>query len=282
MRSEVTAGDQRRVAIGGARPGPLVAFRSIREIVAHRELLMALVEQQIRSRAKRAHIGTVYPVVAPYFLLFLYVFVFRRVFNVPIPRYVEFLFAGLLPWTFVTQSLNRGLTSLSNSASLIRRSPFPRELLPLSVVLVTSCYFVGTLATWVVYLAVRGQVVWSVLPVLFVPTVALILLVSSIAMVLAAIDVRTRDLRHVLGNVLTLWFFMLPILYRREMAPGFVQSLRSIDPMNMVIGQFRDVLHYGSVSRPGHMALMLAVTILTFVVSLTVFAHSTADLAKDV
>lgn len=252
-------------------------------MIAHRDLLRALIELRLRSRAKRSVVGTFWPMVSPFFLLGLWVFVFQRVYSSPIPRYVEYLFAGLLPWTFVTQSLNQSLTSLSQNANLIRRGPFPRELLPISSVLVIGVYFLATLVFWIGVLAVRGHVVsWAVLPILIVPIVALFTLVSAISMVLSVFDVRHRDLRFVIGNLLMVWFFLLPIVYRPSMAPGFVQALRSIDPMNMIVGQFRDILHFGGVSRPGHMALMVVVTTLSFLLSLSVFRHTTRDVAKDV
>ena len=75
------------------------------ELVANRDLFITLVERQLRLRAKRAWFGVLWPVVAPVFLLVLYVFVFRSVFDVEIKRYPEFLFSGLLPWTFLAQSL---------------------------------------------------------------------------------------------------------------------------------------------------------------------------------
>jgi ABC-type polysaccharide/polyol phosphate export permease len=265
-----------------ARRRTPLAWISLREIVAHRELLWALVELRLRTRAKRSVVGTFWPIVAPFFLLALYVFVFRRVFNVPIPRYTEFLFAGLLPWTFVTQALNQALTSLSQEDALIRRGPFPRELLPLSSVLVMAVYLLCSLVLWVGFLAVSGHVSWAPLPAVVVPFAAVILLVGAMGMVVSVIDVHTRDLRFVLGNVLTIWFFMLPILYRPNMAPRPLQAMRSIDPMNMIVGQFRDVLHFGSISRPGHMVLMLVVCLVVFVVALTVFRRTTANLAKDV
>src|SRR5436190_3881118 len=147
-------------------PGLRRAYSDLRR---SRELFVALVERQLRARAKRTWMGIVWPIVSPAFLLFLYVFVFQSVFNVPIPHYGWFLFAALLPWTFLVQTLGIGLTCLATEPELIRRSPFPYELIPLSHVAVMALYFLTSLTVFVGFLGVQGHLVWSVLPALVLP-----------------------------------------------------------------------------------------------------------------
>ncbi|MDP8975942.1 MAG: ABC transporter permease [Actinomycetota bacterium] len=246
------------------------------------QLLAALVERDVRIRRKRSWFGVVWPALAPLFLMVLYVFVFRSVFRVPIPRYSEFLFAGLLPWTFLAQALGQSVTTISSEGDLVRRTPFHYELLPVATVVVMGLYFLITLFGFVVFLGVRGHLDVVVLPVVALPIVALFLLVSSIAMILSLIDVYNRDLRQLLGNLLTIWFFLVPVVYRAEMAPSAVRFLRSLDPMNMIVGQFRDILHYGQVSRPLHTVLMLTVCSVCFMASRALFRHFAPSLPKDV
>src|SRR2546423_10590510 len=130
------------------------------------ELFLALVERQLRARTKRTWMGVVWPIVSPAFLLFLYVFVFQSVFKVPIPHYSWYLFSALLPWTFLVQAVGVGLTCLAMEPELIRRSPFPYELIPLSNVAVMALYFLGSLTVFVGFLGIWGNLVWSVLPAL--------------------------------------------------------------------------------------------------------------------
>jgi ABC-type polysaccharide/polyol phosphate export permease len=246
------------------------------------EILRALVERSIRLRAKRSWLGAGWPAVAPILLLLLYVFVFKSVFHVGIPRYPQFLFTGLLPWTFLAQALPQAVMSISGEPELVRRSRFAYELLPISTVLVVGIYFVLTLLGLIGYLAVVGELVYSVLPAVILPVVALFFLVSSIAMLLALVDVYNRDLRMVLGNILSVWFFLVPIVYRPGMAPPAVRFLRSVDPMNMIVGQFRDILHFGQLSRPLHAVLMLAVCTGLLLVSRALFRAFGRDLPKDI
>ena len=119
------------------------------------------------------------------------------------------------------------------------------------------------------------------LPMLVLPTCALILFTSSLAMVLAAFDVYNHSLRFVLGNFLTVWFFFVPIVYRAEQAGSIYKVLRSVDPMNMIIGQFRDVLYFGSLSRPSHTVLMVFVCGLSFLVANVIFQRIAPEIPKE-
>lgn len=265
----------------GTATGPLRRGGSLAELIRRRELLLTLVERQLRLRSKRSVMGVVWPVAAPLFLLVLYVFVFGSVFDVPIDDYPAYLFAGLLPWTFLVQSVHDALQSISFEPELVRRAPFPYHFLPLARVIVLAIPFLILLVAFVGWLAVFGDLRLVLLPWLAVPVVALLLLVAGIASVLALVDVFNRDLRFVLNNLLTVWFFLVPIVYSRRMAGGRLDAVRAVDPMNQVIGRFRDVLYTGHVN-PGSMFLTLVAGGVAFVASVALFRRAAVDLAKDV
>lgn len=246
------------------------------------EILRALVERQLRVRRKRSILGVAWPALAPVLLQLLYMFVFGAVFDVSIPRYPIFLFAALLPWSFLAQTLGMSVVSISSEPELIRRSPLSYELLPISVVVVMGLYFLASLTVFVIVLGVTGHLAIVVLPAIVLPIVALFLLVSSISMILSLIDVYNHDLRQILGNLLTVWFFLVPIVYSPGMVPRPVRFMRSVDPMNMIVGQFRDVLYYGHLSRPLHAALMLIVCFGLFIGCRALFRAYARDLPKDI
>lgn len=257
-------------------------IRALRDLVRYREIGLVLIERQLRLRTKRSLLGILWPVVSPGLLLLLYVFVFRRVFNVPIDRYPEFLLCGLLPWAFLVQSLPRAIASLSGEPELIRRARMPYAIIPIATVIANAAYLAITLSVFIIYLAIVGQLTLATLPAVVLPFIAVLLLVMSLGMLVALIDVYNQDLQLVLGNLLTVWFFLIPIVYRPRMAPEGLWFLRSIDPMNLIVGQFRDILYFGSISRPGHMVLMLVVCLVLFLGSLAIFGRFSGQLAKDV
>lgn len=269
-----------------ARGGPAGLLRplgeGLRDLVVRRETLYALVVRQMALRKSRTVLGLVWPLSAPLFLLALYSFVFGAVFDVQVRDYPVYLFAGLLPWTFLVMSLHHGLQSISLESDLVRRAPIPYEQLPLSAVAVNLVPFGVLLLGFVVYLAAVGDLAFRLLPVLVLPVTALVLFVAALAMLVALVDVYNRDLRMVLNNLLTVWFFLVPIVYRQDMVPEPLLVLRSVDPMNMIVGQFRYVLYHGTVFRPAHVALMVLVSAALFLFSLATFRRSSRHLARAV
>ncbi len=264
------------------RASALSPVRSRPTLQRRWELFLTLLQRQYRLRRQRSLLGFVWPLVAPLVLLLLYSFVFTSVFEVPVADYRAYLFLGLIPWAFLTTSVSAALTSISIEAELLRRARFPIELLPLTTVAVNFVSLLILLAGFVIWRGVTGGLQVALLPLLALPVVSLILLVSSGALVLSVIDVYNRDLRLVINNVLTVWFFMIPIVYRPDMVGPGLRSLRSVDPMNMIVGQLRDLLYYGHFSRPFNSALMVAVCVGCFVISLTLFRRVAPVLPRDV
>jgi ABC-2 type transport system permease protein len=246
------------------------------------DLFVTLLQRQYRIRRQRSLLGFVWPVVAPLVLLSLYTFVFTDVFDVPVPNYRSYLFLGLIPWAFLTTSLNAALPSVSVEAELLRRVRFPIELLPISTVTVNFVSLLILVGSFTVWHALTGGVELVLLPLLVLPLGSLLLLVSSGALLLSIIDVYNRDLRFVLNNILTVWFFLIPIVYRPDMVSPGLQALRSVDPMNMIVGQMRDLLYFGQFSRPLNSALMIAVCVGCFGVSLHLFRRVAPVLPRDV
>lgn len=250
--------------------------------VARRELLWTLVERQLRLRTKRSLLGVVWPIVAPLFLLAVYTFVFGSVFDAPIDRYGIYLFAGLLPWTFLVQTLHDALQSISFEPDLVRRAPFPHELLPLSRVVVMAIPFGLLLVGFTGYVAVADDLHVAMLPLLAVAVAAAVVLVAALAVLIALVDVFNRDVRQVLNNLLTVWFFLVPIVYSGRMAGNRLELVRAVDPMGHVVGLFRQVLYDGRVTSWTPWLLTPLACGLLFVAGLAVFRRLAVDLAKDV
>lgn len=248
----------------------------------HARMLRILVLRQLRLLRKRSKLGLIWPLLTPWVMLLLYVFVFHTVFNTPIPRYGVFLFAGLLPWSFLSQTVGAAVTSLSLEADVIRRARFPYWLLPLAVEVALSTYFLITLIGFVGYLGVRGEINWAVFPAILLPVASIYLFVGALTCVLAFIDVYNRDLRQVLNNLLTVWFFLVPIVYQQRMLSHRLLFTRSIDPLNLIVGEFRDVLYDGHLARPLHDVIVLGASAILLFLATSLLKRASSSLPKDI
>lgn len=266
-----------------ATASPRRPLLGLGEIARHRELYLTLVERQLRLRAKRAVFGIVWPFCAPLFLFVLYRYVFSSVFQVSIEHYGVYLFCGLLPWTFLVQAVHDSLQSISFEPDLVRRAPMPYQLLPLARVTAMAIPFLVLLVAFVAVVA--GTAVpldLALLPALALPVASTLLLVAGLAMLLALVDVFNRDLRYVLHNLLTVWFFLVPIVYHPRMTSDLVRRVSSLDPVRHVVAGYRDVLWAGAVDVPVRHVLTLLGCTAFFLASLAVFRRGAVDLAKDV
>jgi ABC-type polysaccharide/polyol phosphate export permease len=249
-------------------------------LVGRRELLAVLVERQLRLRAKRSFFGVAWPLIAPLLLLVLYTFVFGRVFDLPLDDYPVFLFAGLLPWTFLVQSVHDGLQSISFEPDLVRRAPFPYAFLPLARVVVMGIPFLALLVAFSVYSLVTDRLQPEQIPLLLIPVVSVTAIVATLTMLTALVDVFNRDIRYVLNNVITVWFFLAPIVYTKRMTEEHLKWLQWIDPMAWVIKQFQDLLYWGE---PFSLASAIFVPVAAlglFAAGLVIFQRATVGLAK--
>ncbi len=143
--------------------------------------------------------------------------------------------------------------------------------------------FLVLLVVFIAYLALvadRGLEL-AVLPGLLVPIAALVCLVAAVSTVLALVDVYNRDLRYVLHNLFTVWFFLVPIVYDQRMVSDLVRTLTSVDPMRWIIDQFRAVLYEGEFD-PLVAFSTLAACAGLFVLALVAFSRLSTDVAKEV
>jgi ABC-type polysaccharide/polyol phosphate export permease len=248
-----------------------------------RDLFVLLVRRQLWLRRKRSALAQVYPVLSPFLLMVLYAFVFNRVFTVQgVERYADYLLAGLLPWAFLTVAVSRATGTVSSESSILRKAPMPAEFLPLSAAATYAIDFTATLGIFVAWLGVRGEVTWTALPGIVFPMAGVLILVMALVLVVSLIDVYTHDLRHILGNLLTVWFFLIPIVYRPNMAPEWVRHVRAVDPMQRIVAQMRTTLHQGRWGDPLDIVVMLGFCLFLFGAALALFRHHATDLPKEV
>ena len=154
-----------------------------------------------------------------------------------------FLFCGILPWTWFSSSLLESSTVLIAGGNLIRKVLFPAEVLPIVTVLaglVHFCFGLPILAAFLVYYGVpivAGDLLWF-------PVVVIVQLVLTLglALLLSALAVHFRDIRDLVANLLTLWFFATPIIYALSQAPEPVRRFLVLNPFTHLAVSYQEVL----------------------------------------
>ena len=236
-------------------------FANLSNLVRYRGLIWSLVARDLKARYRGSVLGFFWSFINPLLLLTIYSFVFSVVLpglhSKEIEPYALFMFCGILPWTWFSSSLTEAAGSLISGGNLIKKVLFPAEVLPLVSVLANMVHFflgLPILAVFLIYYR-RPPDAWDLV---WFPIAVLVQLVftSGLALILAALTVHFRDLRDILSNILTLWFFSTPIIYWIKEAPGFSKRVLDFNPMTHLVVSYQEILFFAGPI--GHWKWLLA------------------------
>jgi ABC-type polysaccharide/polyol phosphate export permease len=230
----------------------------------------------------------VWSFINPLLLLLIYSFVFNVVLPGAHPRELEpfalFLFCGILPWTWFSSSLLESANVLIAGGNLIKKVLFPAEVLPIVVVLaglVHFCLGLPILAAFLIYYRVP---LWPT-DLLWFPIIVAVQLVLTIgiALIVSALTVHFRDVRDLLANLLTLWFFATPIIYPLEQAPERVRRLLNLNPMTHLVIAYQEVLfRSGPFSQVRRLFVVAVASLLIFLCGYFLFDRLRDTLPEEV
>lgn len=211
----------------------------------YRHLLWQLAKRDLVARYKKSVLGIVWSLVHPFLMMLILAVVFSYVgrFNQGIPHYPAYILCGYLPWLFLATTLTTSVRCVVDAANLMHKVAFPREVLPLAVVLSNLVNFLVALGPLLAYLLLTGVVPgWRVA---LLPGVILsqVFLLAGMAMFLAAGNVYARDVGVILEVVLFGWFYLCPVFYAPGMildtAPRWVSIGYFLNPMAVLLIMYR-------------------------------------------
>lgn len=153
------------------------------------------------------------------------------------------LLTGLFPWVWFQTSALLATSSFAANGAIIKKVPFPRFILPFSIVLNNGLHFLLTIPILIVLFAFSGRhpdATWLIgVPMLAALQTALLM---GVVLVLASLDVFFRDLEHLMEVFLTLLFYLSPILYPLDFVPDKWKPLYLLNPMASLIDAWRGLL----------------------------------------
>ena len=217
----------------------------LQELVAAREVLLALVWREVRARYRGSFLGFLWTLLNPLMFMAIYSLVFTVYLRIEMASYPVFLFTGLLPWIWFSSALMSGASSVIDGSSLVKRVAFSPLILPTVAVTANLVNFVLGLPLLLLFMiGFRVPLTWAILS-LPVAVAIQYVFTLALAVILAMLTVRYRDLQHLLGNLITLWFFVTPILYPLPTVPASFHSLLLVNPMTAIMASYQDALYYG-------------------------------------
>lgn len=260
------------------------------ELRGARELVSELTLREVRARYRGTALGQVWSLINPLAAMLIYTVVFAVLLKVQVPKgdpsgvdlFALWLLCGLLPWTFFSNCVTGGMSSLVGNGNLIKKVYFPREVLVLSNSLSWLVTLGFELAVLVAALMIAGSpsiVLWSLLAV---PLVGMLVLFGTgVGLLVSVLNVYFRDTAQLVAISMQVWFYLTPILYPVTLVPERVRSLYGLNPMERFVNAFRAILYDGKLPRWQD---VLAITIASFgslIIGYLVFQRFEQRLAEE-
>jgi lipopolysaccharide transport system permease protein len=214
----------------------------LHELWAHRELIYFLTKRELQLRYKQSVFGIGWAVFQPLVLAFVLAFFFGFVLKTQIPGdlpYPVFAVAGIVPWTFTSQAINQGAGSLVLDADLISKVYFPRLALPISKALGLVLDLVIAMVVVVFVTLVYGVSISSMFWLVPAFLALGVITAFAIATLLAAINVKYRDVQVLVPVIVQILFFASPVIYSGaivgQSSGEFLSYLYYVNPMATVL-----------------------------------------------
>lgn len=259
-----------------AFPDPTM-IRIVQRLLQYRHLLVTLTQRELSARYRGSVLGFFWSLVNPIMLLAVYSFVFNTIFQPRDPSvsdygpYALFLATGVIPWIWIQTAWLEGTMALLANAGLIRKATFPAEILPMVSVVANLVQFILALPilalAFIVTDLVSDTVVSLNWTIVFFPLITLLLIpmIGGLTLAFSALNVHFKDIRDILQNLLTLLFFMTPILYNLGTLKGYplLHFAVARNPFTPFMVAYQESVFYG---RPPGLHLWLEMSIVSLVI----------------
>jgi len=210
-------------------------WKSIVELYRCRALIKVLISRDLKARYRGSILGFLWSLLNPCLMMLVYWLVFSIYMRFGMRNYHVFLFCGLLPWVWFSAALLEGCNAIISGGNLVKKVLFPAEILPMVVVFSYLVHFFLALPILLIFMYLAGITPgWNLLTL---PVVILIqcLFTLAVVLMLSAFSVRYRDIQQILTNLITLWFFMNPIIYPFYQLPASASKLTAVMNLNPMI-----------------------------------------------
>lgn len=243
--------------------------------VHYRDLLIQLVERDIKLKYRRSFLGYLWSILNPLMVMVIMVIVFSNMFRFSIENYPVYLIIGQLCFSFLTESTNQAIYSITGNSALLKKTYVPKYIFTCAKVTSSGVNLLFSLgALLLVMLFCKVPFRWTFIFVPFV-LIQLYFFCMGIGMFLAAANVFFRDIQYIYNAVTTAWMYLTPIFYPIEQLPDRLQwFIKHLNPMYFYVGQFRDVVLAGHIPGPMILSAGIITAILSMILGSFVFIRT--------
>lgn len=237
-------------------------MKLVNNLYNYRELLKSNVKKEIRGKYKGSFLGILWSFINPLLQTIVYTIVFSTIMPNRMDNYLIYVVTGIIPWNFFLTSMIQGMTTVKANAGIIKKVYFPREILPISVVLSGLVNFFISCAIILLFCICSGiGISWHII---LVPFIAVLQFLFTLGLVfaLSAINVYIQDTEYIVQFILNMAFYATPILYLPSELPTLFQQILNLNPMTHIMVAYRDLFMYHILPGAKTMMILTIISIL--------------------
>jgi lipopolysaccharide transport system permease protein len=242
LESRSGRGHRQRVAMLKA-----IHFQNDRRFENYRDLLMVLLQKEIKVRYKDKFLGYLWSVANPLSFGLVYFFVFSVIMQVKVENYPLILMSGLFPWQWLSNSVNSSPKLFIGNASILKKINFPKNILSLAIALNHMIHFIFSIPVILLFLFIYHRAPsWSWLYGIPVLLIVQLTMIYGISLFLGTINLFIRDFERLTHIVMRFVFYLTPIVYPLELIPDRYKTFITFNPAGTLIITWRELILNGT------------------------------------
>jgi len=254
-----------------------------KNLYQYRELLKTNVQKEIRGKYKGSFLGILWSFLNPLLMVLVYALVFPFIMKGQgIDNYLIYLVVAVIPWNFFTTCITTGCNCIWINGGIIKKVYFPREILPVSVIVAGLINFLISCVIILLFL-IFGGIGFSI-HLLWLPLIAIIQSFLSLGLlfILSAINVYVRDVEYLVSFFLNLLFYGTPILYKADMFPESIRWILYLNPMTHLIDAYRSIFYYQTMPNISSLLYIFVLSTIVLVIGYGIFRKLEKGFAEEV
>lgn len=260
----------------------MLIISRIKSIYSYRGALWASALSQFKAKYVGSLLGIFWAALNPLLMMLAVTFVFSIIFKVNIDNFALFALAGIVPWTFFASTVSEMTISLKANKNILRQFNLPKEIIPLSIALANLFNFlVGWLIIYPIFLFFKPTI-FFLFPYLIGLILMHFLFICGFGLVLSILHIFLRDVEHLLGVILMLWFWITPIFYSVDMTPLNFRWICEYNPMSFFIMSYRDIVFTGSFPAIITVIVTIFLSLTAMILGLAIFARFESEILKKI
>jgi lipopolysaccharide transport system permease protein len=236
------------------------------------ELFFTLFLKDLKIRYRGTALGFLWCILNPLLQMLVYILIFSVYVRNPIKGYPAFVFSALLPWMWFSYAICDASNTYLNNAPLLKKIPLPLAIFPTLSVTTSFVHFLFSLPLLlciILFFKKNFSPSFACMPLLLF---AQFLFTLGLCFPLSCVCVWMQDFVQAIPTLLTLVFFLTPILYSYELAPATLKEVLNFNPLALFATAYQDVLFWQRFLSPSLIASIIFMSLISFFLGVTLFS----------